>query len=700
MVTRISGLASGMDIDQIVSDLMKAERLPLNKLKQNKQTLEWKRDDYRSMNTLFLDFRSLLTQMKLTTSYRVRTTTSTNESYVSATASSAAGLSSFSISKVTQLAAAETQKNGGSIIADNQEYDPTAGIYKQMNTFRSQGALGLWKDGFIQSKQLTTTENSKEVDFEAVDMVASSEKDWSITVNGVGYQVVSSQPDPTANSNTVWYDSTNKKLVFGKEIAKDSTVRVGYVTNTKTETLTMGKDTKEWNLSYENLTDVSLKIRIGADGEPKPLTVSNGEITLDGVTVGTFDSTKGAITFNSNMPRPTEGSKDVISLEVTYKSDDANYTTMSMSTSTSKGGMYNSFLIDGRESLNSVVNKVNSSKLGVNMFYDDVTHQMTMTRSETGNYNGTEDDNEITFTSDDQNSFLRDVLRFGEATVTQKGKDASFTVNGLDTTRKSNTFEMNGVTFTLKQTFDSTANQTISPVTINVNNDSSKVFDNIKNFVDKYNELIDTVRKKTEEERDRDYSPLTDDEREQLSDKQQEQWEEKAKSGLLRRDSILTSALSEMRMDFSQPVTNDEVSSLYNQLAKIGITTTANYLEGGKLEINEAKLKEAIENDPQSVENFFKGDGVTDSQKGVIQRLYNSVTGTMDKLKEKAGSSYSVNNQFVIGRELDDIDDRIDRFEDRLTEIEDRYYSQFTAMEQAIQKANSQMSYLSQYFSQ
>ena len=76
---RIGGLASGMDIDSIVADLMKAERMPLDKLKQKKQVLEWQRDDYRSMNTLLLDFRSELTQMKLSSKYRARTTTSTDE---------------------------------------------------------------------------------------------------------------------------------------------------------------------------------------------------------------------------------------------------------------------------------------------------------------------------------------------------------------------------------------------------------------------------------------------------------------------------------------------------------------------------------------------------------------------------------------------------------------------------------------------
>ena len=87
-MVRIGGLASGMDIDSIVGDLMRAERMPLNKLKQKKQLIEWRRDDYRSMNNLFLDFRKELTTMKLSSTFRVRTTSSTDDTRVTATANS------------------------------------------------------------------------------------------------------------------------------------------------------------------------------------------------------------------------------------------------------------------------------------------------------------------------------------------------------------------------------------------------------------------------------------------------------------------------------------------------------------------------------------------------------------------------------------------------------------------------------------
>ncbi|MDQ0214912.1 flagellar hook-associated protein 2 [Oikeobacillus pervagus] len=693
---RIGGLASGMDIDQLVKDLMKAERMPLDKLKQKKQILEWQRDDYRSINSLLLDFRSQLTQMKLTTNYRVRTTSSTNESYVTATATSAAGQSSYSISQVSQLATAETKRNGGSIIANDKEFDATKGLYKQKDSFTYQGVSGMWKDGFVQSKQKNTTSATKKMDLGLQNIKADSIGDWTVTVNGVGYKVVSEFSNSEgSNLKEVMIDSTTGELTFNHELAKDSIVRVGYISETKTETLTLSKDTNEWKLSYRNVADVTLKLKNGEN--ISDLTVSNGEISKDGKKLGTLDP-DGKITFTDEgksilLP---DGSKETVSLEITYKSDDAKYTTMSMETHTSKGERYESFLIDGRDSMNTIVNKVNSSSLGVTMFYDDVTSQMTMTRNETGDFNKKGDEILLNL-ADDSNSFLRDVLRFSEASVTQVAKDAKFTINGLETNRHSNTFEMNGVTFTLKQTFDSITDTTISPVSISIHNDSEKVFENIKEFVKNYNEIIDKIQKKTSEERYRSYKPLTDEQREQLSDKQQEQWEEKAKSGLLRRDPILGSILTQMRMDFSQPVLNDR-ASLFNQLAKIGITTTSNYLEGGKLEINEAKLKKAIEEDPQAIENFFRGDGATNSQKGVIHRLYDTVSKTMDQLNEKAGKSFSVNHQFAIGRELNNVGDRIESFEDRLKYVEDRYWKQFNAMEKAIQRSNQQMMYLMQQF--
>src|SRR5699024_6285389 len=224
------------------------------------------------------------------------------------------------------------------------------------------------------------------------------------------------------------------------------------------------------------------------------------------------------------------------------------------------------------------------------------------------------------------------------------------------------------------------------------------VFENIKGFVEKYNELIGKIQDRLQEERHRDYRPLTDKQREAMTERQQELWEEKAKSGMLRRDPILSGALNDMRRDFYTQVENSGIPSGYDQLASIGINTTSNYLEGGKLEINEAELKSAIQDNPEAVEELFTSEGSSYNEKGILQRMTDSVNQVMDQITEKAGNSLMAENQYTMGERLDNMNERISAFEDRLVQIENRYWRQFTQMEKAIQQMNSQSNFLMQNF--
>jgi flagellar capping protein FliD len=181
-----------------------------------------------------------------------------------------------------------------------------------------------------------------------------------------------------------------------------------------------------------------------------------------------------------------------------------------------------------------------------------------------------------------------------------------------------------------------------------------------------------------------------------MSEKEIELWEEKAKSGTLRSDSIITSGLSKMRQDLYGPVSG--IMSEFNQLAAIGITTSSNYLDKGKLEINVDKLKKALSEDPNAVYELFNKDGTTAAEQGIGKRLRSTIKATMTDIEKKAGKSYSVNNSFVLGRNLDDLDKQISKFEAKLIQVEDRYWRQFTAMEKAIQRANEQSVYLMQQF--
>ena len=151
------------------------------------------------------------------------------------------------------------------------------------------------------------------------------------------------------------------------------------------------------------------------------------------------------------------------------------------------------------------------------------------------------------------------------------------------------------------------------------------------------------------------------------------------------------------------------MNTSFGSLDKIGISTTSNYPEGGKLEIDEEKLRAAIAEDPNGIYNLFMADGekrqlmestttVSFEKNGIARRLRADLKTAMTDISTRAGKSSSVNNTFTLGKLLDDYEDKISAFEEKMKNLESRYYKQFNAMETAINKANSQSASLASFF--
>ncbi|THE12353.1 flagellar hook protein [Bacillus timonensis] len=698
MNMRIGGLASGMDIDQLVKDLMKAERIPLNKMNQQKQTLEWQRDDYRSMNSLLLSLRDLSFNMKLSSTFRAKNTTSSNESKVTATASAAAGNVSYTLSKVDKLATAATKVNAGDI-RKNKDFDASASIWSQKDNFNDTatdyGDGFNWKIGALAKDTKTITDPTETIKLSKINFKTDDDsiENMQVKVNGTFYTVYTDDvPINDPNVKNKVHLASDGTLTFSNSLEKGSKVTVDYFIDNYSQEIKVPKpsDTATnpnttFQLSKASLSTDGMSIFVGGTEYTKVYSTSDWDNLDDTQKASSVlvDLESGKLTFSKKLE---EG--DVIKAD--FKQ---NYFSFGLETFNEKGeSVKEKFSVEGSSSFSSIINRISSSAAGVNAFYDDFTGQVTLTRSQTGDFN--KNGEEIKITGD----FLNNVLQFSTSIETG-GNNAEFTINGLETQRYFNNFTINGVNFTLKDTFDSTdPAKNDAPVTVGVTTNSETVLDNIVNFVEKYNETIQKINEKLNEERYRSYQPLSSEEREALSDKEAELWEEKAKSGLIRRDSILSSGLNQFRMDLYTPVTNLSMDTAFNQLASIGIKTTANYMDRGKLEIDKAKLKEAIEKDPEAVEKLFTADGSTYAEKGLINRLYDSLTATMDKVSERAGKSTWTTQKYTIGKNLDSLKDSIDRFENRLIQIEDRYWRQFTAMEKAIQRANQQSAYLMQNF--
>lgn len=343
------------------------------------------------------------------------------------------------------------------------------------------------------------------------------------------------------------------------------------------------------------------------------------------------------------------------------------------------------FVVDDKTTMDSFA--AGLSKLGVSASFDAKQGRFYINSSGSG----AENDFNITSTSDT----AMDILGLGAGSTKIDAKDAIIEYNGVEYTGSSNTFDVNGLSITAKAVSD-------SPMSIEVASNNDGAYDAIKNFVKKYNELIDEMNKLYDEKKT-DYEPLTEEEKSQLSETQIEKWEEKAKQGLLRRDSTISSLLSSMRsiLNSAITVTNDDGTTSRYTLASLGIVT-GDYSEKGKLHIlgdeddpayasETNKLKQMLEEQPDIFDDVFAGS--TDN-KGIGFKLYDKLSDAMS-IKVGRSSAFTVYDNLSMDEEIDDFDDEIEKWEEKLKAMEDKYYDQFAAMESAMAKLQSQQSYIS-----
>ncbi len=137
---RIGGLASGIDTETMIKDLMNAERIPLDKLHQDRTKLEWKRDAFRDVNKMLADFdRNLIFNMKLSNTFNTKIISSTQENAVRATGNAGANSGTYRI-EVKQLATSAINVGDPSKMNINSEdtLDPSMGPI-EFSTYNKDG---------------------------------------------------------------------------------------------------------------------------------------------------------------------------------------------------------------------------------------------------------------------------------------------------------------------------------------------------------------------------------------------------------------------------------------------------------------------------------------------------------------------------------------------------------------------------------
>lgn len=377
----------------------------------------------------------------------------------------------------------------------------------------------------------------------------------------------------------------------------------------------------------------------------------------------------------------------------------------------------------GETSIGSILNAINANeKAGVRISYQSNSDSFSIVATQKGASGG------VAIGAEDGslNDFERMLFGKREADGSVdansnalngqviQGKDAVILVDfdgeggaaPMEVVRGSNTFTLNGMNITINNTFGYEGDNPIAgteAIKFSAKVDSDKVVNAIKEMVETYNTMVDAIKSTMTEKPERDYKPLTDEQRKEMTESEIENWEKEAKKGMLFGDQDLSRLSTDMRFVFM----STNASGM--NFSSIGLSTSSSWSDNGKLTLDETKLRAALDENPEQVANLLNSEmdgndlttgGAMTRMKYVLDKYAATEGATKGVLIEKAGNKESPTSMLknTLLTQMKGIDKTIDTLEDKLKMETKRYQRQFTALEQLVQQMNSQSSWLANQF--
>ena len=583
---------------------------------------------------------------------------------------------------------------------------------KQLYTWKSDAMRNVSSKLINFSKKYTSYTSSTNLTsssfFMKSDITTSGSNAGKVTVSGSsgitdGISILSATKSAAGSAIA---DAVGDKTLVGDNI------NIGKISELiSAGTLTDKQISFSYNGTSKNITLTKDELTAIADGSEDMAALLNtklaeafgaGKINVGTVTDGT-DVKLNITTSEKNPDGPlgilkvTSADADVSSI-LGLSAGDSNRLNLNMKVSELIGAATPELSIGGKSialtvesTVAEIISAVNSSDAGVKMTY-------------------VESLNRFEFTSTDGSAATKDITGnvatklIGDGNSISGSTEASITVqykSGTKITMNSSTdyFSLDGLTIKVNESFAAG-----DPVTMSSKTNTDAVLAGIKDMIKDYNEIVELVNKEYSTKPNRNYPPLTDEQKEDMSESEIKAWEEKANTGMLFGDSNLSSLSSDLR---SVILNSGAAMSAFEA---IGITSSSSWTDNGKLIIDEDKLKAAISNDPANIQKLFAGetdaagnkisDGAAERLKTVMNKYAKTEGSPKGLLIEKAGHPSSplslINNSFYT--QMKDIDTFVLKLKVRLQAEQTRYQTQFTNLETVISNLNSQSGWLAQQF--
>jgi flagellar hook-associated protein 2 len=442
-----------------------------------------------------------------------------------------------------------------------------------------------------------------------------------------------------------------------------STAQSGYMTggklhladNATTDSITSSTTLRQLGFVKDNNATLSTSFYVHTNGEDKEIALTS-DSTLSDVVAKLKDAGLDA-NFDENQGRIYISSKDT--------GTDADFTLDNLYTVTA-------YDENGKAVQKEGTTGENGTKL--------------LTKLGLLTYDGTKDENDTmwngTLTEEDKQRFATKI----------DGADAQIRLNDVLYTSSSNIFDINGLSITAAAV---TGDGEDNAITITTDTDTQAIYDKIKDFLTEYNSVINEMTKLYNADSSYGYDPLTDDEKDAMSDTEIEKWETKIKDSLLRRDTTLNSIMSSMMNTMASSI---EIDGKKYSFSSFGIRTlgylnaaeneqNAYHIDGDEEDENtsgnEDKLMAAIKNNPDTIVDFMKQ---------MTQNLYKVVDSKMKSTS--LSSAYKIYNDKELDTQYKNYTTLISDWEDKVSDKEDYYYNKFSQMESALSKLESQTSSL------
>lgn len=695
-----SGMMSGMDTESLVQKMLSGTQAKIDKLNATKQQTTWKQELYRDIITKLNNFQDKYFGSTSSTNLRssalynaMNASTTSNAVRVTAGSQAAAGRVKVDVARLASSASL-TGKSGVSAGIEG-EVDFSA-LERSVTINGTKISFAGVKTNDELLTKLTDAGLSATIDEDGKLTIAG---DNTITGTKLGLATlglsgdasgeISGEVDLDAKASLTLSIDGLKKTILIDDVDPSDPDRMGTFVQQLNHQLkrTFGEGGNNL-VHFEDAGGGKVSLAIPDTG--RDVIVSGGDgLTALGLPEGgtankiTTDMTLGQSRFGT----PLNGD------EFTFKINDVE------------------FKFNKDSTIHDIMSAINGSDAGVTVKYQSLSDRFVLESKNTGE--GYTIDLEET-----QGNLLSALFGAEGDRVSKDGTNALVSVDGVWTERSSNSFTVDGLTMSLVDTTvtkitkadgtvvdpkdvtlaDIKASGAVvegSAATVDVSKNLDGIVDTMKSFVEDYNKLIEELNGYIDEDPDyKDYAPLTDEQRAEMSDKQIELWEEKAKTGLLRRDSSISTFLQSMRTAmYGRPADSD--ISLY----EIGIDTSNEWRDKGKLNFDEAKFRQVLEQDSAAVEELFTSasGGLANEFNTILKDTANKSSASPGTLVQQAGvKGYGSEKDNVLYRQLKDIDSRLERLKDQYEQEKARYWQQFNNMEMYLSNMNTQSMWLTQ----